>query len=113
MRISSAARSMRPTWVCWGGESADSRSKLAGRDDDHERSAQFVTDIAGEEAFPVQGLAELPKGGVEGRGQMDDFVVGELLGQDVGTGPVRALHATGEAGDWLHDPRGHEFAQYP
>ncbi len=43
--------------------------------DNHQRRAQFVTDIAGKQPFTLQRQAQLAEGGVEGLGQMANLVV--------------------------------------
>ncbi|MCX4196343.1 hypothetical protein OMR07_12785, partial [Methylobacterium organophilum] len=52
--------------------------QLAGAEHHHQRRAQFMADIGGEQPLTLEGLAQLAEGAVERRSQMTDLVIGIL-----------------------------------
>ncbi|MCY1524962.1 hypothetical protein D9M68_599230 [compost metagenome] len=64
--LSSLARRQMPSFA----------KELTGGADHHQRCAQFVADVAGEQALALQGMAQLSQCFVKGCGQVADFIGG-------------------------------------
>ncbi len=52
--------------------------QFAGAGQHHQRCAQFVTDVTGEQLFPAQRIAQAPQGLVEGQRQIPHFIHGVI-----------------------------------